>query len=275
MKKATDNRIGAFPVDLVKSWEASDGVNFAIALARITGWLLHVDWFTTNEGKEPVEEMKSLRVYVGDDHHNVFDIRGKMKITSFCMNIITPILKERAKGKGGVLTRFYSEEKLMSLPLRVKPDIDRIAQAEGLIRSNQVFLEKIPVRKAPFIPAHRAANFTFGRCAVYATVLHEITNLPVVAVIANKYTEQFGHSEKGYTHSMVIHPDGEGEDAWGKQPIEHIVSRYGVDKYIIDEAEHWRVNENLKKNSPEEYEKTYNDARDLINTFVEKKIEAK
>ena len=33
-----------FPPKLIEEWEADDCVNFAVALARLTGWLLHVDW---------------------------------------------------------------------------------------------------------------------------------------------------------------------------------------------------------------------------------------
>lgn len=32
-----------FPPKLIEEWEADDCVNFAVALARLTGWLLHVD----------------------------------------------------------------------------------------------------------------------------------------------------------------------------------------------------------------------------------------
>jgi hypothetical protein len=267
MKKTIQKQEGSFLPHLVKAWEDSDGVNFAIALSRITGWLLHVDWLTMNEGKEPVEEMKSLRVYVGDDQHNVFDLRGKQKIASFSNKIVRPIAKDRGKGKGGVLTRFYSEAKLLNLPLRIKPDLEKVSLAEDAIRKNTAFLEKIPIRKKPFIPAYAAANFTFGRCAVYATAMHDLTNLPVTAVIADRYTEQFGYSKTGYVHSIVLHPDGTAEDAWGRQSIEAIVSRYGIQQYTLNETEHLKVNENLKRNSPDHYNQAYHEAVTLIKTY--------
>lgn len=49
-----------FPEYILRDWETSDGVNFAIALRRITGWLLHVDWWSPTNDKEVVENMKSL-----------------------------------------------------------------------------------------------------------------------------------------------------------------------------------------------------------------------
>jgi hypothetical protein len=47
MGQAKINRSENFPIQLIEEWEADDCVNFAVALARITGWLLHVDWWTT------------------------------------------------------------------------------------------------------------------------------------------------------------------------------------------------------------------------------------
>lgn len=69
----------AFAPDLVAAWEADDCVDFAVALARITGWLLHVDWWTPSMGSSdevPIERFKPLRVYVADSGDGVFDARG-------------------------------------------------------------------------------------------------------------------------------------------------------------------------------------------------------
>lgn len=45
----------AFRSQLVENWEADDCVNFAVALARLTGWLIHVDWWSTStEHKEDI-----------------------------------------------------------------------------------------------------------------------------------------------------------------------------------------------------------------------------
>jgi hypothetical protein len=57
-----------FAPKLIEEWEAEDCVNFAVALARITGWLLHVDWLTPSDEEDiPESELKPLRVYVGDN----------------------------------------------------------------------------------------------------------------------------------------------------------------------------------------------------------------
>jgi hypothetical protein len=262
------NKTSGFPPHLVKSWEDGDTVNFAIALARVTGWLLHVDWWTLSEEEEDATNMKSLRVYVGDDQQGVFDLRGKQKITSFSQKIVLPILKERGNGKGGVRTRYYSEEKLLTLPLRVKPDLERVRIAEEAIRNNPSFLDKIPKRTAPFIPAYLAADYTFGRCAAYATAMHELTGFPVTAIIADQYTDQFSLSKKGYAHSIVLHMDGIAEDAWGIQPMERILARYGIKRCSLSEDEHWRVNENLKRNSLDKYQEAYEQALSLLKKYI-------
>jgi len=256
-----------FASELIKSWEDSDGVNFAIALARTTEWLLHVDWWTTNNGKEPIDQMKSLRVYVGDNMNNIFDVSGIQKLEAFNNKTIMPIAMRRGKGKGGILTRYYSEQKLFELPLRVRPEEAKILIAEKAIRHNSTFLEKIPVRLKPHIPSHLAANYTFGRCAVYATALHDLTQLPATAIIANRYSSLFALFKPGYAHSIVLHSDGTAEDAWGRQSIEKILERYGIMEYSMSESEHIRVNENLQRNSPGNYIFAYEEAINLIKEY--------
>ncbi len=262
--KGKKTKESGFPHDLVKSWEDSDTVNFAIALARITGWLLQVDWWTTSEEDDPDADVISLRVYVADDQQGVFDLRGKQKITSFHNNVILPIAKKRGIGKGGVRTRFYSEKKLLTLPLRVKPDLGKVEIAERAIRNNPEFLEKIPPRTPPYIPASDAGDFTYGRCVMYATALHDLTQLPVKAIISERYTDQFANSRIGFAHSIVLHPNGLAEDAWGIQTLERILARYGIERYRLSEEEHWSVNERLKNNSGAKYQEAYDLAIALI-----------
>ena len=137
-------KLSQFPEYILRDWEASDGVNFAIALARITGWLLHVDCWTPTDDKEIVDNMKSLRVFVGNNSNQIYDLRGKHTIVTFTNNIIKPLVKKRGQNYGGVVTRFYSESKIFSLLLRVKPDESRIKAAQELIINNTTFLENIP-----------------------------------------------------------------------------------------------------------------------------------
>jgi hypothetical protein len=44
--QAKIKRQAAFSDDLIAGWETDQCVHFAVALARMTGWLLQVDWWT-------------------------------------------------------------------------------------------------------------------------------------------------------------------------------------------------------------------------------------
>ncbi|CAC9974438.1 hypothetical protein [Flavobacterium panici] len=257
------NNERGFDKGLIVEWENNDGVNFAIALARITGWLLHVDWFGKTQDDLP-ENMKSLRVYVGTDANLAIDFKGIHNLQEFYNNTITPIVIKRANGQGGVVTRYYSEDDLKSLPLRVKADENKIKIAEKAILNNLDFLESIPKRLNPKIPAHLAGKFSFGWCMVFAHAKQELEKLPAMSIIATKYTEEFSGTPLGYCHTVNIHPDGEGEDVWGKQPLINILARYGVDKYSLSTEDHLKNTERLMKNSPEKYKYAYNLAVDMI-----------
>jgi len=264
MKK---KKTALFPEYILRDWEASDGVNFAVALARITGWLLHVDYWTPTDNKEAVENMKSLRVYVGTNSNYIYDIKGKQTIATFTNNIIKPILKQRGANYGGVSTKYYSETKLFTLPLRVKPDEGRIENAEKLIRSNAEFLNVVQKRKAPNVPAHIAANFTFGQCNPFATALNDLKNYKPIALIAKEYNKLFELSKVGYIHSFNYDKEGNAIDVWGKDTVENIAQRFGVTKYELDEVEHFKVSNKLKTNSPEKYDEIYENSVAIINEY--------
>jgi len=264
-KKA--KKVTQFPDYILRDWEANDGTNFAVALARITGWLLHVDWWTPTDNKEIVENMKSLRVYVGNNSNQIYDLKGKQTIATFSNNIIRPIAEKRGQNYGGVLTRYYSESKLFSLPLRVKPDESRIKSAQEIIIANTDFLEKIPKRQAPNVPAHIAADFTFGQCNPFATALSNLRNYRPVALIAKEYNKLFDLSKIGYVHSFNFDNEGNAIDIWGKDSIENIAQRFGLTKYELDEAEHLTVSQRLKTNSPEKYEEIYEKSVKIINEY--------
>lgn len=260
----------AFRPQLVEEWEADDCVNFAVALARLTGWLLHVDWWSTStEHKEdiPLDQLKPLRVYVADNHDRIFDVRGIRSIFDFNQNTITNMARRISTGSGSVYTRFYDEEKLSSLPLRSQPEEGKIVRAIEEILENKHYLSAIPPRNRPFLPAHQAARFTFGLCAAFAEAMHEITGLQPVALLAIRFSPLFEgtrRNERGYFHSVVLHPDGMAEDSWGKASLGDIASRFGVEEFMISSDEHRIVVEKIRQSSPERYEIALRDAGDLI-----------
>jgi len=257
----------AFHWDLVKSWENTDGVNFAIALARLTGWLLHVDWWGANNTLNE-SEMIPLRVYVGTDRDIVYDITGKRRLEGFCQHIILPIAAKRVgKRLGGVVTRFYSEDKLFTLPLRVKPNEQEIIKAQLAIKENKNFLDKAIARLNPNIPADWAAQYAFGWCTIYAEALETIRNYPATAILVSKYTQQYQGSKKGFCHCVILHPDGDMEDSWGKQPAEYVLERYGIEEYTLSREEYLKVLENIKTHPYEKYNLGYTKAISFLETL--------
>ena len=259
-KQKTNDR---FPDELIREWENSDGVNFAIALARTSGWLLHVDWWTQYQG-DPVEKMKSLRVYVGTDGDAIYDFHGKKRIQAYNQYTIQPILAKRKIMGGGVASRYYSEEKLWELPLRVKPSLSGIERAEDALRRHPAFLAKMPLRANPHVPAHVAALFTFGKCAVFAAVLNELKGLPAMAISVQRYEPAFSLSKTGFCHSVCVHPDGDWEDAWGKHSPAHILARHGIAAYTLSEEVQEDTAKRLRQNSPQQYTDYEEQARSLL-----------
>jgi len=260
-----------FSNSLIKDWENDSCVNFSIALARITGWIIHIDsWVNTQDPEEntPEKDRVPLRVYVGDNLDNVFDVRGIMKLQKFCQSIIEPLAIINAKSaSGSVATKIYSEAELAGLPYNFKPNESEIVKAIDAIKSNHSFLDCISKRQFPNIPAHVAAKFTYGLCAPFAEALHELKELPIAAMIAIKYTPQFELSKLGYIHSFVLHPDGSGEDSWGKQTVEHIAERFGVAEYELSSTEHEQAVGKLRLNSLVKFDEAYNEALELISKY--------
>lgn len=272
MGQAKAKQHDGFEAQLVEEWEADDCVNFAIALARITGWLLHVDWWSTSAtypDDVPVGQLKPLRVYVADNHDRIFDVRGIKTIVDFNERTISKIARKAATSSGGVLTRFYSEEKLRSLPLRSMPNEVKIARATESINAHRRFLASIPDRPQPRIPAPDAARYTFGRCAVYAEAMRELTGLEPVALLATRFSPLFEgtrRADDGYFHSVVMHSNGMAEDAWGKASIENIAGRFGALGCQISRNVHRQVVENLQRTSAEIYDVEYAKALEIIRT---------
>lgn len=271
MGQAKLNQRAAFPPALVEEWESEDCVNFAIALARVTGWLLHVDWWvpsTDPDNTVALEHCKPLRVYVADSGTRIFDVRGNRSLDDFNLRTIGP--KARRHGTGGVRTRYYSEAALSSLPLRCAPDPEKIERALEAIAANAAYLASIPQRPARCIPAAEAAEYTFGRCAVFAEAMRELTGLAPVALLATRFDASAAgtrRGEDGYVHSIVLHPDGAAEDSWGRAPVEEIARRFGIAEFRLSSEAHGRVVNNLQRNSPELYGAAFSKARELIQTY--------
>jgi hypothetical protein len=258
---------GQFPEYVLQNWEASDGVNFAIALARITGWILHVDWLSPTDDNEIVENMTPLRVYVGNNSNQIYDIKGKQTITTFTTNIIRPLAYKRRNYYGAIVTRVYSERDLFNLPLKIKPTETKIEDAQQFIYNNTDYLSKIPLRNEPKVPAYIAAKFTFGYCNPFAEALSNLKGYKPIALIAKEYNKQFEYGKHVYAHSFVFDQNNNAIDIWGKDSIENIAKRFEITKFELDESEHRKVNQMIKNTVPEKYNLIYEESVAIINKY--------
>jgi len=266
MKKNDKNKM-QFPEYIIQNWEANDGINFAIALARITGWILHVDWWSPTDDKESVENMRPLRIYVGNNFNQIYDFRGKQTIQTFSNNIITSIATKRGINSGGVVTRCYSEIDLSNLPLRIKPSEAKIIEAQEFICKNTYFLNKIPLRVEPKVPANIAAKYTYGNCNPFAAALCDLKGYKPTALIAKEYSKLFGISKLGYVHSFVLDNENNAIDIWGKDSVENIAKRFELVKYELSTNEYDNANHEFKKKYPEKYHEIYEESVKLIMEY--------
>lgn len=270
MGQARIKQRAAFAPNLIEEWETNDCVDFAVALARITGWLLQVDWLSNSvEHQESIttDKLRPLRVHVADNSELVFDVRGVRSFFEYNERIIQPLATKMQLSGGGVYTRYYSEEGLTRQPLRVQPNEANIKRASEAIALNFHFLASIPQRNSPSLPADRAATFTYGRCAPYAEAMKELTGLTPVGLIAKRFSPRFEGTKRaasGYVHSVVIHPDGMAEDSWGKAPLSEIAGRFGVIEFSTSEEAHRSVVARLCHNSNDLYSAALHEAQELI-----------
>ena len=271
MGQAKIKRREGFAPNLIEQWEADDCVNFAVALARLTGWLLHVDWWSTTPAESVSEDqLKPLRVYVADNREGIFDVRGIKTLVDFNHGTIVKLAQKIGTGYGGVRTRYYAEAKLSSLPLRSPPDESKIARAMEAIKANPAFFNAIPAKPRSRIPAYDAARYTFGRCVAYAEAMHELTGLQPAAILVRKFAPLYDktkRSDNGFVHSIVMHPDGMGEDAWGVAPIEDIAGRFGAIEFGTSADVHQEVVANYRRTSNDNYEAELKVARELISRY--------
>ncbi|WP_217591119.1 hypothetical protein [Burkholderia sp. GbtcB21] len=276
MGQAKSKRSQGFAQQQIEEWESRDCVDFAVGLARVSGWLLHVDWWTTSQqSHEGTEDgFKPIRVYVGDNKDLIFDPRGVMSLFDYRDRILVRQLRERGLStSGGVLTRFYDEARFASLPVRYQPDEEKIRLAISEIETHPTFLAGISTRTPPHLPAYEAARFSFGLCTAYAEGLRDVNGLQPTGLLAVRFLPGFeglNVSERGYFHSVALHPDGMGEDSWGKAPLSEIARRFGVSEYVTSEEEHHATIRSIKLESPDIYASKYSDAVSLIHEYTKR-----
>ena len=100
--------------------------------------------------------------------------------------------------------------------------------------------------------------------------MHELTGLQPVAILGKKFSPLYSATERssdGYVHSIVVHPDGMGEDAWGIAPIQDIAGRFGAVEFEISSDTHGEVVQNYHRTSSDKYAAELKVARQLIAQY--------
>lgn len=249
---------------LIKRWEKSDGIDFAIALARLTGWMLQVDWLTLNE-HDAEKNMIPVRVYVETNRDIVFDFTGKRSVMAFHKYIIRPIAFKRSRMRNEhIATRCYSEEALRELPLKVQASEDEIQKATDAILAHATYLNLVPKRLNPEIPAYIASGFSHGNCVPFAHAFHDVTGLPAVGIEVSKYADNCANP-LGFCHSVILHPDGQVEDSWGKQPLAEVLERFYIREYRMNPDIYYNRKVIQMREYPDRYHKAYELAISLLN----------
>jgi hypothetical protein len=198
----------------------------------------------------------------------VFDVRGIRHFAVFAERTIYPLALPF--GRGGIRTRFYSEEDLHAQPLWCKPDAEKIAIATKAIQANTAYLANLPKRPSSSTPAHLAAHFAHGSCVPYAEALSESTGLPAVAMLAVRMALNRSLPDgtgDGYFHSVIRHPDGSAEDSWGRSTPKEIAARFGVLDFEFSDDEQSRAVTSLRSNTPELWATRLAEAKAVIAQY--------
>lgn len=266
----------SFPSDQIQQWERDRCVAFAIALARRTGWLLHVDWLAESQAVEKSRFVIPIRAYVGTDADDIFDVTGVTTLAAFTAKIVEPLV-HREPIRFGIrkrvcATRHYDAFDLTKLRGTVIQVAEReIEEADAAIGANAGYLAQIPPRALPTLPAHHAARYTWGACVFYAHQLSQTRGLPAAAMFADEWDPVWGVSTAnadGYVHSFVVYPDGTGEDAWGRHPVEKIAARYHVRKWRLDLVTTGRLIAKMRDEQRENLDDELAKAQMLIDRFA-------
>ena len=265
MKTKNKPKQKGFAESDLKHWEKSDGVNFAVALSRITGWMLQVDWLSPQENS-PEKDLKPLRVYVETNGNTVFDFTGKRSVAAFNKYVILPIGSKRTKtGRDHIATRCYDEAGLKDLPLREQPSEYEIQRAKEKILANTDFLAIIPERQNPEIPAYLASQFSHGNCIPFAAAIQDLTELPALGISVSRYHRDC-MNQPGFCHAIIMHPDGLVEDSWGRQPLAEVLDRFYIEEYTMDEDIFKIHQERQKREFPIRYHNAYTAAKSILDS---------
>jgi len=253
---------GRFSSSFISECEADRCASFAIALSRLTNWPVEVI--------ELVEEPHVPYRFLCSDNAGEwsFDVTGVLRGERVTELVRRVLQNHPVALRGGTLLpgfKLYPEQKLrdgtITLP---KPWSEAyIEQCTDIIAANQEYLNAIPARPQPVMPTDAISLYSFANCSIYAEALSFLTGLPVVTMIPLEMIPDAVLPDGGF-HEFVLHSDGQGEDVWGKQPLERIARRYGLRTWRLDQVQHQLIMSESMMRDPLAHAKMVADAEALL-----------
>jgi len=225
---------GRFSADLIERCEVNLCIDWAVAFERVTGWPVHL----------AILEDLPVRAYCEDDGNWCYDVRGMMTPLAYSECQVTPLAQDLAathlhrfgQGQGRLGFQCLGAEGLEKFGL--KADDQLVTECVEAIRQNSAYLGLVPPRPRPWMPTKPLSKWSWGGCVVYAEALSRLTGLPAAIIEATRLLPGVGIGSGEGFHSVVIHPDGELEDVWGKFPAERIAKRYGMASWTLSQHKH-------------------------------------
>lgn len=213
--------------------EADLCLHHAVAFERVTGWPVHA----TYGGADPI------RFYNEDGWTGLFDVRGIMSAAQHWDIVLHPIAMSRnwvrtESNAHGIEfgSKCIGEDGVVAAGLEL--NAGRIEAAEAVIRANHIYLGYVAERVGPRFPARSLQRYAFGKCVVFAEALGRVRGLPAVTMLPTAVAQGVHIEADQMQHAVVLHPDGEVEDVWGKVPVERIANRYSFTGWTLSEKAH-------------------------------------
>ncbi len=183
---------------------------------------------------------------------------------AFNKYIVMPLAIHRTRnGKEHIATRCYEEAALNEVKLRERPSEVEIERATRAIFANPAFLEMIPKRSNPEMPAYHAVKFSQGNCIPFAEALSSLTGLPALGISVSRYRPECVNA-LGFCHVIVLHPDGSVEDSWGRQQLEQILDRFHILEFTMEKKIYAFHRERQLLEYPDRYLQAHNLALSLL-----------
>jgi hypothetical protein len=253
---------GRFSSRFISECEADRCASFAIALSRLTHWPVEVI--------ELVDELHVPYRFLCSDGAGEwsFDVTGVFRGERIT-DLVRRVLQNHPVAlRGGTLLpgfKLYTEQQLRDGTVILPQPWSEayIERCTEIIAANREYLKAMPTRPRPVMPTDAIGLYSFSNCSIYAEALSRLTGLPAVTMIPIEMIPDAALPEGGF-HEFVLHSDGQGEDIWGKQPVERIARRYGLRTWRLDRDQHLSIMSESATRNPLAHAKMVADAEALL-----------